>query len=113
MQNISYPDPHLKSMLMQNNTLIITSKDEIIAAIKDSLPDIVNALSNQYERNNTRTMDTKEVCATLRISRQTLTNWVEQGKIPQHKIGGRILYLENEINDSIKKIKKYNHLLAS
>jgi excisionase family DNA binding protein len=114
MQNNNYQDTHLKSVSNANNILYVSSIDEIVSALKASITDTINsAISSHFERNNTRTLNAKEVCASLHISRQTLRNWVEQGKIPQHKIGSRNFYLESEINDSIKKIKKYNQPLAS
>ena len=37
----------------------------------------------------------------------TLTSWTKQGLIQEHRIGGRVFYLQSEILASTIKLKKY------
>ena len=41
------------------------------------------------------------------VSRQTIYNWMAEGKLPFHKIGGRIVFKYSELMDAVKTIKRY------
>jgi predicted site-specific integrase-resolvase len=41
------------------------------------------------------------------ISKVTLHTWAKQGKIKQHRIGGRVYYKYSEILESLKSYKRY------
>ena len=43
------------------------------------------------------------------ISKVTLSQWVKQGLIPDHRIGGRVYYKYTEIMDSLTTLKKYKN----
>jgi len=47
----------------------------------------------------------KEVAAKLRISLPTLGEYVKKGIIKSSKIGSRVLFEENDVNDAIRTIK--------
>ena len=42
-----------------------------------------------------------------KISKPTLKNWTDNGYLKEHRIGGRVFYLESEIINSCKTLKKY------
>jgi PTS system nitrogen regulatory IIA component len=44
-----------------------------------------------------------ELAKLLQMSKSTVYKYAEQGKIPSFKIGTSLRFLENEINDYIKK----------
>ena len=44
------------------------------------------------------------------ITKATLTSWTKQGLIQEHRIGGRVFYLQSEILASTKQLKKYRML---
>lgn len=46
----------------------------------------------------------KEVAALLKISLVTLTSWINRGKIKAHKIGGRVLFRESDVKESVAQI---------
>jgi hypothetical protein len=41
------------------------------------------------------------------ISKVTLHHWAQQGRIKQHKIGGRVFYRYSDIMESLVHLKKY------
>ena len=41
------------------------------------------------------------------ISKVTLHNWTEQGKLKKHKIGKNVYYKYSEVMDSLVHLKKY------
>ena len=47
-------------------------------------------------------LTTDEVCATLRVTRQTLRTWHIDGKLPKYKAGRRVLYKVEDIKQFIE-----------
>lgn len=41
------------------------------------------------------------------ITKATLTSWTKQGFLQEHRIGGRVFYLQSEILASTMKLSKY------
>ncbi|MBC7384300.1 MAG: helix-turn-helix domain-containing protein [Bacteroidia bacterium] len=41
------------------------------------------------------------------ISKVTLTAWTEQGKLQDHRIGGRVFYKQSEILQALTTLKRY------
>lgn len=46
-------------------------------------------------------LTTNEACSKLKITRKTLETWCGEGKLPKYKIGGRVLYKLNEVDNLI------------
>ena len=46
----------------------------------------------------------KEAAHRLRVSLVTLTEWVNRSKIKAYKIGGRVLFRENEVEEALARI---------
>jgi excisionase family DNA binding protein len=51
-------------------------------------------------------LSAEELAVHLKIKRNTVYQWVWQRKIPFHKVGGRVLFLEDEVERLIKKTRK-------
>ncbi|WP_304726878.1 helix-turn-helix domain-containing protein, partial [uncultured Alistipes sp.] len=45
-----------------------------------------------------------ETARRLRISLVTLTDWVNRGKICAHKIGGRVLFRDSDVEAALNRI---------
>jgi hypothetical protein len=43
------------------------------------------------------------------LSRQTIYNWSESGKLKKHIISGRVYYKYSEIMQAVKHLKKYSN----
>jgi hypothetical protein len=41
------------------------------------------------------------------VSKVTLHHWAKQGRIKQHRIGGRVFYKYSEVLDSLVHLKRY------
>lgn len=48
-------------------------------------------------------LDNSDVCKLLKISKRTLQNYRDNGKIPYYKIEGKILYKFSEIESAFEK----------
>jgi len=46
------------------------------------------------------------------ITKATLASWTEKGWLQEHRIGGRVFYLQSEILASTSKLGKYRSLCA-
>jgi excisionase family DNA binding protein len=53
----------------------------------------------------------KEVCEIYHVSLMTLHNWVMSGKLVQRKIGKRVLFDRQEVDDAVKtqQVFRYQH----
>lgn len=45
------------------------------------------------------------ICNELSISRQTAYNWIKQGHLKPHRLGGKVFFLEVEILEAIQNDK--------
>jgi excisionase family DNA binding protein len=75
--------------------------EEKLRQLRDEKPDKVN------EEYLTR----REVCERIRVSYATLHSYTKEGLLKSYKIGGRVLYRQDEVEQSLQTIqaKKYQH----
>ncbi len=71
--------------------------DQLSEMIRESLRDELQQLRPLRHKSDTKYLTRQETARRLRISLVTLTDWVNRGKICAHKIGGRVLAI-NETN---------------
>jgi len=55
-------------------------------------------------------LSVKEVCSLLKITKPTLTSWVNDGKIKEKRIGTRILYKYSDVMLAMRTVEKYKPL---
>ena len=71
---------------------------------------IERKMTEAVQRNKTvdpfRYMSRKEVADYLHISLPTLHDWTKMGWLPSYKIGNRVLYKNNEVDDSLR-VRKF------
>lgn len=52
-------------------------------------------------------MTRKEVCDFLHISRQTMVNWMNEGRPPKvYRLGGRVYYRKDEVESLMEDVSK-------
>lgn len=51
----------------------------------------------------------KETATRLKVSLVTLTEWVNRSRLKAYKIGGRVLFRENEVEDALAQIVPLKH----
>jgi hypothetical protein len=66
------------------------------------------AMSEQEEK----LLSPAEACKLFKpaITKATLTSWTKKGLVQEHRIGGRVFYMQSEILASTKKLTKYKSL---
>jgi excisionase family DNA binding protein len=85
-----------------NDNELITSSNERVTSFFKSLDRMVAGLERLAKTckptlGGERYLTDKEVSAKLRLSRRTLQDYRDQGRIPYCQLGGKILYRESDI----------------
>ena len=86
--------------MKEKTFLIPLTEEEFKELMKSSLQEVMDKNISTNQRKELLTF--KEVTFLLGISASTLNNWKRDGKIPFHRIGGRILFKYNEIVESLE-----------
>lgn len=86
---------------MEENNLIIRNDERITSFFKslERMLDGIEEMTENYRPmlKGERFLTDKEVAERLRLSRRVLQDYRNEGKIPYCKLGGKILYLESDI----------------
>ena len=90
----------------------IVNKDD--ARIKVFMASVENMLSSVEQvadnyrplLNGVRFMTDKEVSKQLHISRRTLQDYRNNGRLPYYHFGGKVLYIEEDIANTLKENRR-------
>lgn len=85
------------------------SPEELRAIISREIRDAIKELPTQNTQAVEILLTRKEAADKLNISLVTLNDWTKRGMIPAYTIGGRVLYKDSELEQSLNKtpIVKY------
>ncbi len=79
--------------------------DQLSEMIRESLRDELQRLRPIiHPKTDTKYLTRHETARRLRISLVTLTDWVNRGKICAHKIGGRVLFRDSDVEAALNRI---------
>ena len=81
--------------------LMQLTEDELRELIKSSVQELIN--ENKTKQQNKDLLTFKDVISLLEISASTLNSWKREGKIPYHKLNGRIYFKYDEILQSLNE----------
>jgi len=89
---------------MQETLLISISRDELKQLIQEAVND-----SNRIVEIHNTTADDKfvnigDLTRIFKVSKTTINNWKNLGKIPYYKIGRLVYFKESEVIGSMKRI---------
>lgn len=77
-----------------------------------NLASLVRTVVKEEQKTSDRTnheskkyLTRKDVARILQIDLSTVNNWKKSGKLKAYQIGGRILFLESELPESLKAIR--------
>lgn len=93
---------------MPMNNELITEKNEWVSHFMESLERMLKgiehlATSCRPALNGERYLTDKEVSARLKVSRRTLQDYRNEGRIPYILLGGKILYRESDIEKMLEE----------
>lgn len=78
--------------------------DQLSKMIRESLRDELQQFRPAHPKTDTKYLTRRETAHRLRISLVTLTDWVNHGKIRAHKIGGRVLFRDSDVEAALNRI---------
>lgn len=86
---------------------LITRKNEKVIAFFEALQQILSSLELAFENckpslNGEKYLTDKEVSEKLKVSRRTLQDYRNQGRIAFIQLGGKILYRESDIEKMLE-----------
>lgn len=79
-------------------------KELLLEAVEEKFKVLVHSdpvLSNSVHSNENKYLSRREAAKMLKISLPTLNEWTKQGKIKAYRIGSRVLYKPEDIENSL------------
>lgn len=84
-------------------------QDEIRTVIAETLQTAVGHVSSEHNMANEHLYTRKEAAAKLRISLPTLGQFSKNGTIKAHRVGTRVRYTEQSIQDALKEMNSVRY----
>jgi excisionase family DNA binding protein len=92
-----------------NDILVIGARlDDLLLRIEQIIDKRLNSLAPQKE-DQSEYITRKEAAGVLKITLPTLHDWTKQGWLQSYKIGNRVLYKKEEVENSIRQVNFYKH----
>ena len=89
-------------------TILGISKDELVGLVKEAVKQEFSRQRAMGEGPKSLEADKyltrSEVCDLLNVSHVTLNNWSKRDVLIPRKIGGRVLYLKNEVFEKLDSV---------
>ena len=82
----------------------IMDKLEMIVTMLEKLSNTKNGFKSE------ELMDNADMCALLGITKRTLQRYRQKGVVPYYMMSGKPYYKLSEVQESLKRILKNNHL---
>ena len=86
--------------MKEKTFLIPLTEEELKELIKSSFQEVIE--ENKLIKRNKELLTFNEVTSLLGISASTLNSWKRDGKIPFHRIGGRIFFKYAELVETLE-----------
>ena len=83
--------------------------DQLLERISKLLDNKLNGLSPPKSENPTRYLSRAEVVKLLKISLPTLHEWTKLHWLQSYKMGNRVLYKLEEVQNSLEKVSFNKH----
>ena len=81
------------------------SLNQLMQSFSDVLDSRLNELKNQ-EKEDVKYLTRKQVASILSISLPTLHDWVKKKILKSYRVGNRVYFKSNELENSLKRINK-------
>lgn len=91
--------------MMQDFILHSTPKEELANLIREVVQTELASFRPIQENTTNKFYTRKEVTKMLDISLPTLHEWTKDGIIKAHRIGSRVRYKEEDVQNALKEVK--------
>ena len=78
--------------------------DQLSEMIRESLRDELRQLHPEPSAETPNYLPRRETARRLRLSLVTLNDWVNRGRLRDHKIGGRVLFRDSDVEAALHRI---------
>lgn len=87
--------------------VIILTQDQLNEMLENVVSKVETIIKNSQKKEVTSKewLTANEVCAILKISQTTLHDWSNKGIIIKHRIGDRIRFRHDEIQESLLRME--------
>ncbi len=82
--------------------------DELLEKIGQLIDSKLEKASSQV-KESPPLLSRNEVCKLLKISLPTLTDWTKQGWLQSYKMGNRVFYKSNEVEEALLNVSSNKH----
>lgn len=89
---------------MQNLVLSPVAVPELVNLIATEIETRMLNREKPHKKNEPRYLSRKETAELLRITLPTLNEQTKRGKLAAYRIGGRVLYREDEIQNCLNQV---------
>jgi len=94
---------------MENIYLEKITKNELKILVKEAISEVNNNIPNTDKAINSKYLTRKEVAKLFNISLTTLNERTKQGNIQAYRIGNRVLYKLNDVDNSLIQVKNLKY----
>src|SRR5437868_5998968 len=93
---------------MENIYLIGTRLEDLLNRIEQIIDNRLKSLA-PIKEESPEYLTRKETAYLLKITLPTLHDWTKQGWLLSYRIGKRVLYKKNEVENAIREVNFYKH----
>jgi excisionase family DNA binding protein len=83
------------------------SVDDLLLRIEQIFDTKISSQLPKFIENQSEYITRKEVSSLLKVCLVTLDDWTKQGLLQSYKIGNRVLYKRQEVEDSINQVQSF------
>jgi excisionase family DNA binding protein len=87
------------------NKIILSTPEELEGIFKRIFAEELKKFQPVSSNQQTKFLTRKKTAEILNISLVTLNDWAKRGLIKSYTIGGRVLYKESEVEESLNEVK--------
>lgn len=89
----------------QNIILSPISFDDLMKGVRDVVKSEIQ--ESQKAELEEKLLSPAETAKLFQVSKVTLWNWTNEGKLQEHRIGGKVFYKYSEVMAALQTLKKY------
>ncbi len=94
---------------MTEITLYGIHLNELLEKIGQLIDERVGKPQQSTEQNQSKFISRQEVASLLKISLPTLNEWTKEGRLIAYKMGNRVLYKSDEVEQAFCKVTAYKY----
>ncbi len=94
---------------MQDFILHSTPKEELVNLFREVVQSELANIKPQQEETANKFHTRREVAKMLGITLPTLHEWTKEGYIKAHRIGTRVRYKDEDVQNALKEVKTRKH----